>query len=665
MRIGVDYYPEQWDRKRWNIDAEMMRKAGIRLIRIAEFAWSLSEKTEGSYDFSWIDEIVGLFSSYGIRVILCTPTATPPKWLIDKYPSVLQEDKYNHKRGFGSRRHYCFNSEIYIEKCSMLVERMAKHFADNDNIEAWQIDNEFGCQDTVYCYCDDCLKAFKEWLRAKYVTIEALNKSYGTVFWNQTYNSFDELIIPKASTCENSCPDIRGQNPSLFLDYKRFSSDSVIAFQKIQADIIKRYSKAPVTTNLMGSYPEIDYFRLAKDLDFVSWDNYLDTQWGRGYAVNTSMDHALMRSLKKKPMWVMEQQSGPCGWGKMGANPEPGKLRLWTYQSIANGADTVVYFRWRAALFGTEQYWHGILNHDGVPNRRYEEISKTGAEIDRLNKIIPALDFKPKVAIIKHYDTIWSHYIQPHADGFSYDNMLCKIYDTLYGRGINVNFADPYEDLSQYKLVFAPALNLADDIMVKNFEKYVADGGKLVLTYRSGTRKLDNTMYELPAPGAFMRLVGASASDFDPQAGRSVSVSGIFGKSVAKIWCDILEPETAMVIGSYTGSHYCSKAAVTENTFGKGTVYYIGCDLEPDALWKLNDYILKSAGIEAEFRYPIYNVEISEAVSGGRKIFFILNHNDETAMLRLEHKYKNLLDGKETGEVLTLQAYDTAVLERV
>ena len=662
MRLGVDYYPEHWKKERWETDALMMKKAGIKLIRIAEFSWSLSEPNEGQFDFSWIDEIIDFFGKYDIKIVMCTPSACPPKWMIDKYPQILQEDKLNNQRVFGSRRHYCFNSDVFKEKCKIIVTKLAEHFGDNKNIVAWQIDNEFGCQDTTLCYCEKCAKGFRIWLEKKYKTIENLNKEWGTVFWSQIYRSFEEIILPKVATSEVSCPDTRGQNPSLFLDFKRFSSDSVIDFQQLQLDILRKHTKVPITTNLMGAFPDIDYFKLAEDLDFVSWDNYLDHQWGRERPVNCSKSHALMRSLKKKPMWIMEQQSGPCGWSKMGSNPEPGKLRLWTYQSIANGADTVVYFRWRACLFGTEQYWHGILDHDGKENRRYHEIAETSKEIEKLDKLLPNLEVKPKVAIIRSYDALWSHFIQVHSKWFNYDKMLDDIYETLYNRGINADFVTPYEDLSGYKVVYAPALNLVDDKMLKNLEKYVENGGQLLLTYRSGTRNMNNTMYELPAPGIFAGLVGSTAKDFDPQAERSVSVNGIFGIGEAVIWADIMDEDKAKVIARYNGQYYYGQPAVLENEVGKGMVYYMGCDLSDNALQSLSNYICDKAKVCTEFKYPIKDVEIVENISDGKKVFFALNHNGSFAILKVEKKYKDLLTGKTIENTLELQPYGVAVL---
>lgn len=665
MRIGTDYYPEQWEEERWEMDAQMMQEAGIEVIRIAEFAWSLMEPSEGCYDFSLFDKVIELFSKYKIRVVLGTPTATPPKWLVDTYPSVLQEDKQGHARVFGSRRHYCFNSEIYREKAANIVRKMAEHYATNPNVEAWQIDNEFGCQNTTYCYCDDCAVAFRKWLQKKYTTIDELNETWGTVFWSQIYRSFEEIIPPRASTCEDSCEDTKGQNPSLMLDYKRFSSDSIVEFQQKQIDIIKEYTNVPVTTNFMGYFSEIDYYKLAENLDFVSWDNYPDTQWGRAYPVNGAFGHTMMRSFKKASIWVMEQQSGPCGWGKMGGNPEPGKLRLWTWQAIANGADTVVYFRWRAALCGTEQYWYGILNQDGRKNRRYEEIARTAREFKKFTNEYPQIEFKPKTAIIQSYDSIWSHEIHPHVDGFSANGMQMDIYDVLFHKGIGTTFVSPKEELKQYRVVFAPALNVVDATIHNQLMEYVREGGNLVLTYRSGTRTANNTMYPLPAPGIFTDLVGAEAEDFDPQAGRSADITGVFGDTEAHIWCDVLQPDSASVLGIYTGQYYAGKPAVTVNHIGQGHVYYLGCDLGQEAFKNFCEYVLNHAGIETPFSRVLSDIEITEAESKGTKIWFIMNHHKGVQMMEINGRYRDILSGSIVEQVITLKPYDVMILENV
>lgn len=662
MRVGVDYYPEQWPKERWKTDACLMEQAGIKVIRVAEFSWSLLEPSEGNFRFGWLDDALSVFSQRGIRVVLSTPTAAPPKWLVDKYPDILQRDRNGLVRQFGGRRHYCPNSQDYLARTERIVEELASHFGRNPAVEAWQIDNEFGNENSVYCYCDQCERRFRRWLERKYRTIEQLNHTYGTVFWSQHYNSFEEVILPKASQCEESCPETRGLNPSLLLDYKRFASDSMVRYQQLQIDILRRYSDAPVTTNLMGTFSDIDYFDLAKNLDFVSWDNYPDTQWGVAKPAEVSFSHALMRSLKKEaPLWVMEQQSGPCGWSQMGGNPEPGKLRLWTYQSIANGVETALYFRWRAALFGTEQYWHGILNHDGEKTRRYQEIGQTAAELEKLDQDLGSLRFFGEAAIVKSYETLWSHGIHSHASGFSYSRMLQNIYSLLFERGVDTDFAAPKEDIGGYPVVFAPALNLVDEKTVGWLERYVENGGYLILTYRSGTRDLFNTMYPLPAPGLLEHLTGVRAADFDPLGERTVPISSIFGTGTATVWGDILELSGAQTLAVYGGNYYAGSPCITEYVFGQGKVYYVGCGADSRTMGFLLDYILRKNAKDKEWDILPEGVEVHKAVSKQGRIRFILNHNETAALIKLPDNGYEWITGRRVQPVLRLEPFGVAI----
>lgn len=667
MRIGADYYPEHWDRSRWKTDAEMMVKANIKVIRVGEFAWSLYEPEEGKFDFTWMDEILDFFQGYGISAVLCTPSATPPKWMADKYPEIYQDDIHGNAKIFGTRRHYCYNSSVYRQKTGILVEKLAERYGNHPTVEAWQIDNELGWANTARCYCSKCAEAFRQWLAAKYGTVENLNKKFGTVFWSQTYNSFDEVIIPKAGACYDTCHDTQGQNPGLLLDFYRFSSDSVISFLQESADLIRKYSSKPVTTNLLdaavNSGTGIDYFKMSKELDFVSWDNYIEFQWGIAEASTVSRDHALLRSYKKQPFWVMEQQSGPCGWSKMGPAPTPGKLRLWTYQAVANGADTVVYFRWRACPFGTEEYWHGILDHDGRPNRRYDEIARTGAEMERLSGHFGKLRPTAKIAIIKSFDSEWSHSIHRHAEGFHYDELLLGFYRPFYEMGIPVDFVEPGEDLSGYALVLAPALIMLTDEEKRNLERYVDSGGNLLLTFRSGVKDIYNNMLTEAVPGVFADMAGAEVEDYDPQFRKETTVAGVFGESIAKIWCDVIKPKTAETLGLYTKDYYSGRPCLTANKFGNGTVYYLGCDLDDASVGRLMKYIAAKAEIPVGL-YSIKGLEIVEATDEKNSATFILNHNDYPLVAPLDGEYTDLFTDRKVCGTITMEPYGVAVLAR-
>ena len=383
---------------------EMMVKANIKVIRIGEFAWSLYEPEEGKYEFDWMDEALDFFGKYGIKVVMCTPSATPPKWMIDKYPDILQNDIHGNPKLFGTRKHYCFNSETYREKTKKLNTLIAKRYAKHPAIEAWQVDNELGWSNTTRCYCKSCENRFRNWLKEKYGTIDNLNKTYGTTFWSQIYRSFDELIIPKAGACYDTSHDKQGQNPALLLDYYRFCSDSVIDFTKESVKTIREYSDLPITSNLLdaaiNSGTGIDYFKLSKEFDFVTWDNYIEFQWGKAKPETVSRDHALLRSYKKKPFWVMEQQSGPCGWSKMGPTPTPGKLRLWTYQSVANG-EMCIRDRVRGFWFA-KKYTRSVsdfLQNDELNKKKLKNIGN--AELQKL-AYEKWLVYQPKIVIIEN-----------------------------------------------------------------------------------------------------------------------------------------------------------------------------------------------------------------------------------------------------------------------
>lgn len=666
MRIGVDYYPEHWERERWDIDAQMMKDAGIQVVRLAEFAWSLFEPREGEFEFAWLDEIMDFFAEHKIGVVLCTPSATPPKWMVDRYPQILQADVHGNPKLFGTRKHYCFNSALYREKCRVLNDKIAARYAAHPALEAWQVDNELGWANTTRCYCDECEVKFKTYLSSQYQTIDQLNKAYGTVFWSQIYNTFDELIIPRAGACYDVDAGTQGQNPALLLDFDRFCSDSVISFVQETCKTIRAYSDKPITSNLLdaavNSGTGIDYFKLSKEFDFVSWDNYIEFQWGIAQDATVSHDHALLRSYKKKPFWVMEQQSGPCGWSKMGPTPEPGKLRLWTYAAVANGADSVVYFRWRACPFGVEEYWHGVLNHDGKPTRRLAEISHVGVEMQKLSQTYGALMPKARVAIVKSFDSEWSHAIHSHVEGFQYDQLLTAYYRPFYNMGIAVDFVTAEEDLKDYDLVMAPALIMVSREGITNLENYARQGGNLVLSFRSGIKDMNNNMLTQTVPGVFASLAGVEVHDYDAQYQHQTQVSGVFGKGTASLWCDVIDTKEATPLGVYTQRYFAGKPCFTVNRQGEGNVYYIGCDLDESAMQNLARYLGAQAGLEIPL-YQVEGVETVYATDGKRKPVFVLNHNDVPVTVPVSKKYTNMLTESPVECALTLEPFGVAILD--
>lgn len=648
MIFGVDYYPEHWDKSEWETQAALMKEGGFNTVRMGEFAWKLFEKSEGEFDFSFLDDAIEILAKYGVKTILGTPTAAPPKWLVNKY-DVLQRDKYGRKKGWGARRECCANNPDYIEKSKTIVNEMAKHYANNKNVIAWQIDNEFGCHASTHCYCEHCRKEFAEWLKEKYGTIENLNEKWGSVFWSLDYDSFDDIILPAYNSCEPTSGSLWSHNPALDLEYRRFSSDSWVKYQKRQIDILREYTDLPITHNLMGHFSDISAFDLSKDLDFVSWDNYPDNQWGGSEHEYVSMAHETMRGAKDKNFIVMEEQAGPAGWDIMGRTPRPGELRLWTYQAIAHGAEGMVYFRFRTALFGMEQYWYGVLDHDGVPRRRFYELQQTGRELQKLNDYIINAEPLCDALIVKSYDNIWAHDIKRHADKFSYRDMLYAYYKA--GVDLRVGTAVSRGNYEKYKVVYMPAYNIVTDGELDEIKSYVENGGTLVLSFRSGTRDEYNRVRPIAVPGVFAEIAGIEVEEFDaPRV--SVGVKGEIN-GTAKVWCDVIKPVTARVISEYASEYYSGRAAITVNDYGKGRVYYVGCDLDDAAVKELVRMISTSAGIDVKDAPD--GVEIIRKTSPKGDYTVVLNFNETETDVDI--KGKSLISGSEfNGKIAPLGA---------
>lgn len=654
MLFGVDYYPEHWDKSEWKAQAALMKKAHFNVVRMAEFAWSRLEPREGEFDFAWLDEIINLLAAEGIRVILGTPTASPPRWLVNKH-DVYMRDKYGRARGYGSRRECCSNNSYYIERSKIITEKLAAHYGKNPNIIAWQIDNEFGCHNSTRCYCEHCKKAFARWLKEKYGSIEEMNRIYGTVFWSHEYIDFDDVILPAYTSCEDDYGSQQAHNPSLELDFYRFSSDSWVRYQQMQIDIIRRYTDVPITHNCMGHFSDIDYYKLGKRLDVVSWDNYPDNQWGDSEHEYVSMAHELMRGAKDQNFWVMEEQAGPCGWDVFGGAPRPKQLRLWTYQAIAHGCEGMLYFRFRSAPFGMEQYWLGVVDHDGVPRRRFDEIASTGAELARLSELFVGAKTETDVLLVKSYEAVWSHQIKRHVGRFDYRDTLYAYYKANHRVGTNPVCGSIDMVSNQYKLVYLPAYVMVSEQDKTRLESYVRSGGTLVLTYLSGIKDEHNNMMTDTLPARLRTLAGITLAEFDSSA---VDVRLSDGYGVSAVWRDILQVETAQPLIVYDSEYYKGSAAVTVNQYGTGRVFYIGCDMEEDALARLIQRIADEAG--ARYTPHPAGTEIIDRAVNGKRYTMLLNYTDNTQNMNVHGK--SLLHGTHFDG--TLGAYEIEVIEK-
>ncbi|HSR29116.1 MAG TPA: beta-galactosidase, partial [Anaerolineae bacterium] len=629
FHFGVDYYPEHWPKERWPEDARLMAEAGMNVVRLAEFAWSRMEPQEGVYDFDWLDRAISILEAHGIQVVLGTPTALPPPWLMAKNPGAFRVREDGQRRTFGNRREYCPNHPAYHQASQRIVTRMAEHYAEHPSIIGWQIDNEFGDR----CYCPVCAKAFQDWLRRRFVTLDELNERWGTIFWSHMYTDWDQIPVP-ATTGESP-------NPGLALDYFRFMSDSYVTYQQMQIDLLKaQCPKHFITHNLMGfKYELINYFDLARSLDFVTWDNYQRTQWSMHAQVDPSQGALAadtMRGLKSQNFWVMEQQAGSGGWDVVSVPPRPGELRLWAYQTIAHGADAVIFFRWRTARFGTEQSWHGLLDHDGYLSRRYMEIKHMGTELSRIGDQIHGSTISAAVAMVLSYDSRFAFQIQKNNPDLSYPAHFLQVYRALHRLHVPVDIVAPTGNLSKYRLVIAPALHVVSKAAAENLARFVAGGGVLVVTPRSGVKDEANAVVNQRLPGLLAELCGADVEEYDslaPDMGNELefSVPELIAHSPvpAGAWCDVLQSNGAEVVAAYTQEYYAGRPAITLNQFGKGQVLYVGV-LNGSALYEaLTGWLLGLTGVQSILSAP-EGVEVTERWQDDRRLLFVLNHSDET-----------------------------------
>ena len=613
-QIGVCYFPEHWPDDRLETDVEMMVDAGIEVVRMAEFSWGRLEPERGEFDFAWLDRAVETLGEAGIDVVLCTPTATPPKWLVDDHPGILQEEDDGTVREFGSRRHYCFNSDAYRRETERIVARLAERYADSPHVVGWQTDNEYGCHETVQCYCDDCAAAFREWCREQYEDVEALNETWGTTFWSQQYGSFEQIDPPRHTAAEH--------HPSRLLDYERFASDSVVDYNRLQTGILREANDDWfVTHNFMGNFPTPDSFAVGESLDFASWDSYptgfaQDRALGEvttdrlrvGDPDQVGLNHDLYRG--SAGFWVMEQQPGDVNWPPHSPQPGEGAMRLWAHHAVAHGAEAVCYFRWRRCRQGQEQYHAGLLRHDGTPDRGYRDASQSARElgevadmVDRDGAGLAGVD--APVAVLFDYEDLWALDAQPHSPDFDYWRLVGQFYGALRARGVQVDVVSPESDLTAYAAVVAPTLHLADETLASHLAEYVESGGHLLLGPRSGLKTPGNQLHESLAPGPLTSLVGGHVDQHEtPTRSLDTRVSYRGDSYDYDTWAEWLVAEAADVTGTHESGVGDGTPALLEHAVGEGSVAYCGVQPGDDLADAVVTDLLERAGVAHTERFP-------------------------------------------------------------
>ena len=608
IETGVYYYPEAWDSSQWDRDFQNMAKMGFEFTHFAEFAWAMLEPAEGQYDFKWLDKAVELAYKHGLKVIMCTPTATPPIWLTTKYPEVLVIKENGQRAMHGTREHYSWSSKKYRELTEKIVTEMAKRYGNDKRIWGWQIDNEPSHYGTVD-YGPEVLLNFRKWLQKKYGNIQALNIAWGTVFWSGIYSDFDQIEIPNQSL------HISGTaSPHSVLDFKRFSADECASYVSLQFKTLKNNIQKSqfVTTNFMSDHEAVDPWRNA-DLDFVSYTMYPVAGYTKGIGNQgfrmgnpwqISFANDMFRPIKGTT-GVMELQPGQVNWGTYNPQPYPGVIRAWLWNAFAGDLSFICSYRYRQPLFGGEQYHYGMVGTDGVtPSPGGLEYSQFISEIKGLRKfyepsaIVPSEYAIRKTAILYNKDNQWNTDGQKQTYQWSYNSHLSKYYNALISQTIPVDFISEERDFSKYKVLLLPAFQLIDDSLILKLTKYVNEGGNLILTVRTGQKDRNGHFFENKWAEKIWPLIGGKIKMYDvlpDDIYAEVLMNNI--KYTWNNWADILESDAnTQVWAKYNDQFYKGAAAVTNRKLGKGTVTYIGTDsddghLEKDVIARLYNSI--------------------------------------------------------------------------
>ena len=669
MTAGVCYYPEHWPKEMWRDDLRRIREAGISVIRIAEFAWTIFEPVEGTFSFDFFDEFLAVAEEEGIKVIFGTPSATPPAWLTEKYPEVLNARKDGVLLRHGGRRHYNYNSPVYRKLTARIVEQLARHYGQHPCLVGWQIDNELNCETSEF-YSEADHAAFRSFLKEKYGTLDKLNAAWGTVFWSETYTDWEQLHCPR--------PVINnGDNPHLMLDYRRFVSASCLTFAGMQAEIIRKYKKPGdfITTN--GLFGDMDNHKLQQDsLDIYTYDSYpnfafeIDRDPKHSKDLN---DRKWTRNLTETRsvcphFGIMEQQSGGGGWTsrmEMPA-PRPGQLTLWAMQSVAQGADFISFFRWRTCAFGTEMYWHGILDYDGRDNRKLAEVKDFISKMKTLDPVCGA-ENAAGFALLKDYDNIfdsetdiWHRRIASASEKeiFAASELNHTPYNIVY-----MKEETELAELAAYKVLVYPHPFIMSEKRAEVLKQYVANGGTLIVGCRSGLKDMNGKCVMLPQPGLLQELTGTDVRDFTYTSPNEDEIFAVWNgeKLMTPVFNDVLTalPGTE-VLAAYGNGYYKGEAALTRHAYGKGQVLHLGSTFTREGFARILDY----AGVLEPFREIVTAPEDVEVVlreKDGQRFLFVLNFMAEERTITL-HKTGTLLYTGETvqGEV-TLPAFGTAV----
>ncbi|MCL4395575.1 MAG: beta-galactosidase [Chloroflexi bacterium] len=655
LSYGGDYSPEQWSEEVWAQDARLMREAGVNLVSLGVFAWGKLEPRPAEFNFAWLDRVMELLAAHGVRVALATPTAAPPPWLVHLHPEVLPVTADGVTLWHGSRRHYCPHSAAYREHAARIVSTLAQHMREHPALALWHVDNEYACH-VAECFCDASAAAFRRWLQERYPDIQALNEAWGTAFWSQHYGEWEEIAPPRRAPAPI--------NPSQLLDWRRFCSDSWLACFEDQRTILRGITPAvPITTNFMGFFKPLDYFKWAAREDIVANDAYpdpSDPEW----MFDSGMMCDLIRSLRGgRPWLLMEQAPTHVNWRTRNATKRPGVMRLASYQAIARGANGVMFFQWRASRAGAEKFHSGMVPHAGTDSRVWREVKSLGTELRSLAPLLSGR-VQSEVAILFDWENWWA--LEEKGKPCNDLTLLPQVrwfYAELSRRHIPVDFVHPEADLTRHRLLLAPHLYLVSDRAVQNIDRFVANGGVLLTTFFSGIVDTNDHVRLGGYPAPFRDLLGLWVEEFvvypDTRENSVQAYDRVFG---CRLWSDVLHTTTAEVLARYREDYFAGSPAITRQRSGQGTSYYLGTVLDDEGLAWLFDRVCDDAEVRGFENVPS-GVELVRRTDDTHAWLFVLNHSDAPVEIPLSEPGLELLTGAPTGGTLHLGPLDVAIVQ--
>lgn len=659
--FGVPYYPEHWSIKDRKQDPLRMKAAGVNVVRMAEFAWSLMEPQRDQFDFSLFQEVSEKMGKHGIKTILCTPTATPPRWLTEGNEKWFRVDVDGNPMQHGNRQHVCTNNHEFRAESRRITRVMAEAFKDNPQVIGWQTDNEFYCHFSE-CYCDACHEEFREWLKKKYQTISALNKAWGTVFWSQIYNSFAQISLPRAPKRPAY------GNPTQELDWKRFLADSLCDFQREQVEILREVKPEWWITH-NGVFGNIDHWKLSGDLDFYGVDVY------QGF-VGDKPEGFAWGALKNESCryvsggYIIPEQLGGAGGQRdyMLPTPEKGLMRLWAYQGIARGADGVLHFRWRTCRYGAEIFWNGILDHDNKPRRRYKEFCQEGRELAALSDRIVGSVLEVKIGLLNNYDQDAVYSTMPN--GFpGPSDQIADIYNEMLKQNLPVGMLETHDSFESMDILFLTTHIVEDPVLAEKLDAFVKQGGLLIVTARSFSRNSNNHVLTETAPGLLTKIVGTTREeegriihDLEYKIENNGHTLTAFGGY------EILNPTSAEVLANWNireGKGHLHPAhglpAITVNRNGKGKAVYIGTYLNSGNISDLLEQLLPLKPVSRQ-AYAHRYVESSIRHRDDERTLYLLNHTYESQPVSFTGSGTELITGNKHSQTITLEPLGVAVL---